>query len=168
VDREPSRWGASGAPAFVRLAYDDQCLYVAVNVVLFDIGKLSSGDVWGRDDGAEICIAGDKGTFVLRGFAGGAWASVADAGVPAEAAERLGKAARFAAKPYGKTKGDWKSGWRGEWAIPFAALGVRPTPGAKVAFNFGLYRAEDGVWRCLEGTLAENWRLEQAVQLQFK
>jgi hypothetical protein len=168
IDREPPRWGASGAPAFAKFAYDDQNLYVAVNAVLFDINKLSKGERWGKDDGAEICIAGGKGTFVIRGFAGGALASVTDAGVPTEDAAALAKAVRFAAKPYGKTKDDWKSGWRGEWAIPFAALGVTPEPGKKVAFNLGLYRAEDGVWRCLEGTNAENWRLDEAVQIQFK
>lgn len=168
IDREPSRWGASGAPAFAEFAYDDHCLYVAVNVVLFDIKKLRMGNVWGTDDGVEICIAGNKGTFVLRGFAGGTCASVADAGVAGDAAAALGKAVRFAAKPYGKTKGDWKSGWRCEWAVPFSSVGFQPEPGKKIAFNLGLYRAEDGVWRCLEGTLAENWRLEQAVQIQFK
>jgi len=168
VDREPSRWGASGAPAFARFAYDDTNLYVAVNTVLFDIGKLSKGGAWGKDDGMEIDIAGDKGTYVLHGFADGTCASVADAGAPADAVAALGSAVRFAAKPYGKTKGDWKSGWRCEWAIPFAALGIKPEPGKKVAFNLGLYRAEDGVWRCLEGTCAENWRLDQAATLQFK
>ena len=168
IDRAPSRWSASGAPVFAKLSYDDHCLYVAVNVVLFDIGKLSKGGAWGKDDGVEVCIAGDKGTYVVRGFADGSCVSVTDAGVSAEAAGKLGQAARFAAKPYGKTKGDWKSGWRCEWAIPFEALGVKPTPGMKVAFNLGLYRAEDGVWRCLEGTRAENWRLDQAATLQLK
>ena len=75
---------------------------------------------------------------------------------------------RFSAKPYGKTKNDWKSGWRAEWAIPFAALGIKPEAGKRLGFNLGLYRAEDGLWRCLEGTQAENWRLDQAAQLQFK
>jgi hypothetical protein len=168
IDREPSRWSASGAPAFAKFAYDDHCLYVALNVVLFDINKLNAGSAWGNDDGAEICIAGDKATFVLRGFASGSTLSVADAGAPAEAAERLAKGAHFAAKPYGKTKGDWKSGWRGEWAIPFEALGLKPVSGLKIAFNFGLYRAEDGVWRCLEGTQAENWRLDKAATIQLK
>jgi hypothetical protein len=168
VDRLPSRWGASGAPAFAKFAYDDQCLYVALNAVLFDIGKLRKGETWGQDDGAEVCIAGAAGTFVLRGFAGGASACVTDAGVSAEAAAALAKAVRFSAKPYGKTKNDWKSGWRAEWAIPFAALGVKPEAGKRLGFNLGLYRAEDGLWRCLEGTQAENWRLDQAAQLQLK
>jgi hypothetical protein len=168
ISREPSRWGVSGAPAFAKFAYDDQNLYVAVKVVLFDINKLSRGAQWGRDDGAEICIAGAKGTFVVRGLADGMLKSVTDAGVSSEAADALGKASRFTAKFYGRTKGDWKSGWCGEWSIPFSALGIKPVKDAKVAFNLGVYRAEDGVWRCLEGTLAENWKLDQAAVIQFK
>jgi hypothetical protein len=168
LDREPSRWSASGAPVFAKLAYDDQCLYVAVTVVLFDVNKLRKGAVWGQDDGAEVCIAGDKATFVVRGFADGTVRSVTDAGASAEAAERLGQAVRFAAQPYGKTKGDVEGGWRGEWAIPFDALGLKPAPGLKVPFNLGIFRAEDGVRRSLEGTLAENWRLDQAATLLLK
>ena len=168
IEREPSRWNASGAPAFAKFMYDDQGLYVAVNTVLFDIDRLGKGGTWGKDDGAEVSIAGDKATFVLRGFAGGTLQSVTDAGASADAAERLAKSVRFAAKPYGKSKGDWKSGWRCEWAIPFEALGLKPVPGLKIAFNLGIYRAEDGIWRCLEGTLAENWRLNQAATLQLK
>jgi hypothetical protein len=168
LDREPSRWSASGAPAFAEVCYDDACLYVAFNAVLFDITRLRRGAEWGACDGAEVCVAGPAGTFVLRGFSGGEHVSVAEAGVSAEAAQRLGAAARFCAKPYGKTTGDWKSGWRCEWAIPFGALGVKPEAGCKIPFNLGLYRAEDGVWRCLEGTLGENWRLGQAVVLQLK
>jgi len=168
LDREPSRWSASGAPVFAEIAYDERCLYVAVNVVLFDATKLRKGSSWGKDDGAEVCIAGEKATFVVRGFADGTIQSITDAGASEEAAERLGKAIRFAAKPYGKTRGDRKSGWCGEWAIPFDALGLKPAPGLKVAFNFGIFRAEDEVWRCLEGTLAESWRLDQAAILLFK
>ena len=165
IDREPSRWNGSGAPAFTTLSYDDECLYVAVNVALFDVAKIRKGSTWGQDDGAEICIAGTKGTFVIRGFADGTLQSVGDAGAPAEAAASLAKAVRFVAKPYGKNH---KSGWRGEWAIPFSALGLQPAPGRKIAFNLAIYRAEDGVQRCLEGTLAENWRLDQAATLQLK
>ena len=58
LDRTPTRWSASGAPVYARLAYDDEFLYVALNVVTFDASKLSSGAAWGRDDGAELAIAG--------------------------------------------------------------------------------------------------------------
>ena len=164
LDREPSRWSASGAPVFAKLAYDDQCLYVAVNVAVFDAGKVRVGAAWGRDDGAEVCIAGGNAAFVVRGFAGGAVQSATDGGASAEAAARVGGAVRFAAKPYGKTRG----GWRGEWAIPFEARGLKPAPGLKIAFNLGVYRAEDGVRRCLEGTLGEDWCLGEAATLELK
>ena len=78
-----------------------------------------------------------------------------------EATQRLGKGVRFAAKA-------WLAGWRGEWAIPFGALGLKPEPGLKVPFNLAVYRREDEVWRCWEGTLKETWRLDQAGTLQFK
>jgi len=169
LDREPSRWSASGAPVYAKLAYDDQCLYVAVNVAMFEADKLRTGTKWGRDDGAEVCIAGKTPdgksvTFVVHGFANGTFESVTLAGAPADAAERLGKAVRFAAKPYGKAMG----GWRSEWAIPWDALGLKPAPGQKIAFNLGVRRTEDGVWRSYEGTLTQNWRLDQAGTMQLK
>ncbi len=166
LDREPSRWPASGVPVAAKLCYDDQCLYVAVSAGLYQINKLRTGTAWDKDDGVEICIAGrttdgKPATFVIRGFAGGSLQSVTDAGPPADAADRLGKAVRF-------TVSKWRHGWRGEWAIPWNALGLRPEPGLKVAFNLGVFRAEDEVRRCWEGTLAENWRLDQAGVLLFK
>ena len=59
-------------------------------------------------------------------------------------------------------------GWRGEWAIPCAALGLKPAPGVKMAFNMAAFCSEFGEWHCWEGTLAETWRLDQAGTLQFK
>ena len=169
LDREPSRWSAAGAPVFAELCRDDRCLYVAVNVVMFDVAKLRRGTAWGKDDGAEIALAGTApdgkpAVFVLRGFAGGALQSVTEAGAPAEAAARLHQAVLFAAKPYGKGRG----GWRGEWAIPLESLGLKPSPGQIVPFNLAVFRAEDEVWRCWEGTLGETWRLDQAGMLQFR
>ncbi|MFA6543519.1 MAG: right-handed parallel beta-helix repeat-containing protein [Limisphaerales bacterium] len=166
LDREPSRWPASGVPVGAELCYDDQCLYVAISAGLYQINMLRTGTAWGKDDGAEICIAGQTAdgkpaTFIIHGFAGGALQSVTDAGAPAAAADRLGKAVRFAVSK-------WRHGWRGEWAIPWDALGLKPAPGLKVAFNIGVFRSEDGVWRCWEGTLAENWRLDQAGVLLFR
>lgn len=171
LNREPSRWNAAGAPAFARLAYDDQFLYVGVQVAMFNRAELREGAAWRQDDGAELSLAGTlpdgKPTvFVLRGYANGTSESVIVAGAPAEAAEQLGKAARFAAKPFGETRG----GWHGEWAIPFDALGLKPEPGLKVPFNLAVYRAEDDVLRCWEGTLAETetWRLDEAGTLELK
>lgn len=170
LDREPSRWSASGAPVYAKLAYDDRCLYVGVNVTMFEPDNVRTGAAWGQDDGAEVCIAGTGSdgkpvTFVVHGFAGGTFESVTLAGASPADAARLGQALRFAAKPYGKVR---NGGWRGEWAIPWDALGLKPAAKLKVAFNLGSYRAEDGVWRSYEGTLAENWRLDQAGFFQLK
>ncbi len=169
LDRGVTRDPAAGAPVFFRMCYDDRCLYVMVTMVMFDTKRMRSGTQWGHDDGAEVCIAGRTAvgrpaTFVLHGFACGKVESVTLAGAPAADAERLGRAVRFATKNWKK----WGGGWYGEWAIPFDALGLKPAPGLKVAFNLGAFRGEDEVWTCWEGTLAENWRLDQAGMLQLK
>jgi hypothetical protein len=164
LDREKSRWGASGAPAFAKMGYDDRYLYVAVTVVTFEVGKLRKGTVWGEDDGIEISIAGAGATYVMRGFADGMARSVTDAGATSEAAARAGAAVKFAARQFGTAMG----GWRGEWAIPLEAIGVKADPGAKVAFNVAVFRTEDQVLRVLEGTLGESWKVEQAATLRFQ
>ena len=171
LDREPSRRSVGGAPALAKFAYDDQCLYVAANMTMFGLAKVSTNSVWGKDDGVEICLAGKTpdgkpATFVIRGFAGGALQSVADAGAPAAAAARLGKETRFAVQPAKGPGGAlFGRGWHAEWAIPFAALGLTPAPDLKVAFNMGAFYSEFGEWHCWEGAQAENWRLDQAGTL---
>jgi hypothetical protein len=173
LDRDTARYSVGGAPTLAKFAYDDQCLYVAANVTMFGPAKVSTNAVWGKDDGVEICLAGKMpdgrpATFVVRGFAGGALQSATDAGAPPEAAARLGRETRFAVQ---SAKGPGGSlfgrGWRGEWAIPFAALGIVPAPDLKVAFNMAAFYSEFGEWRCWEGTQAENWRLEQAGTLSL-
>lgn len=171
LDREPTRHSVGGAPVLAKFAMDDQCLYVAANVTMFAPAKLSTGSTWGKDDGVEICLAGRtpygaSATFVLRGYAGGASQSVTDAGAPEQAAARLGNDVRFAAK-LAKGPGDTLRGWRGEWAIPWASLGLKPEPGQTIAFNMGAFCSEFDQWHCWEGTLAENWRLEQAGTMQL-
>lgn len=166
LDREPSRWPASGVPVGAELCYDDRCLYLAVIAGFYQIAKLRQGPAWGQDDGMEISLAGRTSdgkavTFVVRGFADGKLQSVTDAGAPVDAAQRLGQSLRFAT-------GRWVHGWRGEFAIPWDALGLKPTPGLRMAFNLAVYRSEDQVWRCREGTLAETWRLDQAAAMQLR
>jgi len=174
LDREPARYSVGGSPTLVKFAYDDQHLYVSANVTLFGPAKVTTNSVWGTDDGVEICIAGrtpegQPATYVVRGFAGGALRSATDAGAPAAAAERLAKETRFTVKSVGGPGGAlFGKGWRGEWAIPLAALGIKPEPGLKIGFNMAAYYSEFGEWHCWEGTGAENWRLDQAGTLQFK
>ena len=146
------------------MANDERNLYVAVEVAMFDVGKLRKGSVWGTDDGVEIAIEGAGTTYVIRGFANGDMRSVTDAGASAGSASRLESAVKFAAKTFGTRKG----GWRAEWTIPLEAIGVKASPGVKVAFNLAIFRAEDQELRMLEGTLAESWRVSHAATLRFK
>ena len=172
LDREPSRFSVGGSPTMVKFAYDDKCLYVGATVTMFAPAQIKTGSVWGKDDGVEICIAGKTSdgkpaNFVIRGYAGGVLQSVADAGAPQDAAERLGKEVRFVAKLTSASK-DTLRGWKGEWAVPFAALGLKPEANMKITFNMGAFYSEFGEWHCWEGTLAENWKLEEAGSLLLK
>lgn len=171
LDRAPSRWPAAGAPVFAKLAFDDTCLYAAVNVPCFDATTIGTGTEWGRDDGVELAIEGTvpgKGpvTFVLRGFTGGAMRCDNPTDAPADAVARLQEAARFGAKPW-KQKWGVRGGWRAEWEVPFEALGITPKTGLTVPFNLTIYRAEDEVWRCWEGTLGDSWNLAEAGKLSL-
>jgi hypothetical protein len=171
LDRDPSRQAACGAPVFMKLSYDDRFLYVAAIAAMFEPAKISQGATWGKDDGAEICIEGKTpdgkpAIFVVRGYANGTAQSVADAGAPADAVQRLGKAVRYAAKIVRGPSGSAK-GWRGEWAIPLETIGLKPSPGLKIPFNMGALCGEYGEWHCWDGTLAENWRLDQAGTLRL-
>ena len=174
LDREPRRYSVGGSPTLAKFAYDDQYLYVSANVTMFGPAHVTTNSAWGKDDGVEISVAGrtpdgHPATFVIRGFAGGALQSATDAGAPAEAAARLAKETRFVAKSVGGPGGAlFGKGWRGEWAIPLAALGLKPASGLKVGFNMAAFYSEFGEWHCWEGTQAESWRLDQAGTLQFK
>ena len=170
LDRAPSRWSASGAPVYARLGYDDQCLYVSLNFVTFDVSKtprrnrLGQGRRCRNRPGRKGEPTANRSHSSFAAIPVGQLQSVTDAGASAADAERLGKAVRFAAKPYGKTRG----GWRGEWSIPWQALGLKPKAGLKIPFNMTVYRSADNVWRCWEGTLGESWQLDQAGTLQLK
>lgn len=172
LDRVPSRDVAGGSPTFVKFSYDDRFLYVAMTVTMFEPAKLSKGTTWAKDDGVEICVAGKTAdgktaNFLLRGYVDGSVQSITEAGAPAADAERLGKSVRLVTKVMKGHSGREK-GWRGEWAIPFDALGLKPAAGLKVPFNMGAFYSEYGDWHCWEGTLAENWRLDQAGTLVLK
>ena len=168
IDRDSTCWGASGAPAFSKYAWDDTNLYVAINTVLFDIGKLDKTPQWGKGDGSEIVLATQNGVCILRGFADGSFTcEIEKAASPADA-EKIRSVVKFCAKPYGKKKGDWKSGIRYEWQIPFAALGIEAKAKVKVPFNLGVYRAEDSVFRYFEGTQGRDADLSESGGLRLK
>ena len=163
LSRDPSGWEGAGAPAFVSLAYDERCLYVALRISLFDVSRLRRGSDWAHDDAVELSINRGKGGVILHGFANGEFRSV-----PEPVTNGLQKEILYSARVFGKTKGDFKSGWRCEWAIPFAVLGIKPTPGLKIDFNAGVRRTEDGIQRYLEISKEKGRELEGTVQVLLK
>lgn len=160
LSQSPNREALETAPCSMKACHDGQNLYIAVTVPVKDASKLKLGGKWTEHDGAEVCLAADKGdrlgpVFILHGFANGKCESSTEAGAPQPLAKALGEAVRYVA-----SVGDKQ--WTGEWAIPFAAIGAGPTPGMRIAFNAGVRRTETDEWVIWIGALGETWRLENA------
>jgi len=158
--QQPGRTRIKGAPCTARLCQRDGVLHVAVTIPVRKADALKRGSSWGKDDGIEVCFVDAKGaspaySFALHGFCGGATESVTDGGAPADAAARLGQAARFAATISGDS-------WTGEWAIPLAAAEIAALPGMPLAFNLCIHRSESNEWILWAGTLGPAWQLANA------
>ncbi|MBR1588200.1 MAG: right-handed parallel beta-helix repeat-containing protein [Kiritimatiellae bacterium] len=130
LDRDGQRRLIGGPTSFVRAAWDGTNLYVGVLVTNFRLANFTEGTEWGADDGVEVMVAGK--TF--RAYACGKFDATAfPGGVSAHAGRRKGW------KPW-----DWSKPLIYEVAIPFAALGVKPAPGAKLPFNAHVHNGEFG------------------------
>ena len=168
LDREPSRMPYSGGLVAAKFLWDKKYLYIGAIVAMFDTNNISKGNTWGKDDGIEISLAGfEKGkpvTYVIRGFANGSLQSITVGGATGAAAKHLGKRIRYVSVIHEAPKKDWK----GEWAIPFDAVGLKPETNMKITFNMCAYVNEYDHWHCWEGTLGENWQVDQAGTLLFK
>ncbi|MCK5805763.1 MAG: right-handed parallel beta-helix repeat-containing protein, partial [Lentisphaeria bacterium] len=155
--------GHGKLPAELRVGYDAGHLYVAVASTVSNAAKLTrSGGVWGRDDGAEICLQleGKKQpVFVIQGFPSGTFESVGDAGVSASQANALEKATRYAARIQGNK-------WCGEWAIPWRELGVASGVPSQIRFNVGLLKGAEKQWVAWVSTGAAPWKLDRAGTLR--
>ena len=156
--------GQGKLPAQLRVAYDAKCLYVGLVSTVSNAPKLSrKGGTWGRDDGAEVCVQlmGDyRPVFVIQGFPSGAFASVPDAGAPADKVSELGKAVRYAARIQGEQ-------WSGEWAIPWYKINSDGPP-KQLRFNVGLLKGAEKQWVAWTSTGAAPWNLDRAGILKLK
>ena len=156
--------GQGKLPAQLRVAYDAKCLYVGLVSTVSNAPKLSrKGGTWGRDDGAEVCVQlmGDyRPVFVIQGFPSGAFASVPDAGAPADKVSELGKAVRYAARIQG-------SRWSGEWSIPWYKINSDGPP-KQLRFNVGLLKGAEKQWVAWTSTGAAPWNLDRAGILKLK
>ncbi|MBN2451674.1 MAG: right-handed parallel beta-helix repeat-containing protein, partial [Lentisphaeria bacterium] len=77
----------SGEPCRARVLRCGDDLYVRVSVPVKAAAAITRGNAWRTDDGAEVCVRGKApdgtpATWVVHGFAGGAWELSDEAGVP--------------------------------------------------------------------------------------
>ncbi len=109
LDRTPTRWSGN-APSLCRLAYDDEFLHVALNVLAGSLRRLEieqqprQAAAAGRSWPSPASRPAAGVIYVVRGYPGGSLESIGEAGAPAADAERLAAGLKFAAKPYGKAR----------------------------------------------------------------
>lgn len=164
LQEDTSRNKISGKPATAYLAHDGKSLYVAVVIPIADRNKIKLGSQWGSNDGAEICFRPadlNVPAYVVRGFAGGECRSESEAGVSSEAANKLGRSVKFAARVDDNR-------WIGEWSIPLKEAKISYKPGFKLAFNIGIMRTQSGEWITWAGALGQNWKVENAGVIVIK
>jgi len=124
--------------------------------------SIKKGSGWGKDDGAEVCIRGKSSgkpvTWVIHGFAGGAFELSDEAGAPSAACKAMRAKIGFAASVSA-------GNWCGEWRLPLEAMGVDPK--APVPFNIGVFRTEDRQWINWVGTNGPSWELDRSGCLKL-
>ncbi|MFC2090606.1 right-handed parallel beta-helix repeat-containing protein [Bacteroidota bacterium] len=170
LNREPSRLPASGAPVQVKLAYDNEFLYIGTIATMFDAENIRKGNVWEQDDGLELVIAGktkkgEPADFVIRLFAGEDLQCSASNDLSSKLAE-LEKEIRY--KSFIRTNVRRGGGWYSEMAIPLDQLGIKAESGLVVPFNLSAWCNEYGNWHCWEGNMGMGHDLEYAGMLMFK
>ena len=159
--------GKGKQPSRGMVALDAEALYIALVNRVSNAAKLpKQGGIWGRDDGAEICIQVVSGKtpgpiLVVQGYPSGRCGSVDHAGAPLPAVRKLGQSVEYAA-----AIGDGQ--WSGEWRIPFAALGIDPSKQPTLRFNIGVLKAAEEQWIAWVSTGAAPWRMELAGELVLK
>jgi hypothetical protein len=159
LDRDEQSYVPGGPPSRAQVGFDAANLYVNLQVNRFRGTSISEGDVWEKDDGAEIIIqgktpAGRDALLRIRGFAGGTVSCIAGEGASPAMAEALQRGVVFSGK-VSRTKWGAVMGWKGEWAIPFAALGISPEIGHDMPFNIRLFISETGEWRGWEAQMGK-------------
>ena len=157
LDRDDTSYVPGGPPSRAQVGYDGTNLYVSLQVNRFRGTTISEGEAWEKDDGAEIVIQGltpdgRDALLCIRGFAGGAVSCVAGTGATAGMADGLQRGVIFSGKV---SRSSWGAtmGWKGEWSIPFAALGISPDIGRELPFNIRLFISETGEWRGWEAQM---------------
>ena len=153
------------SPSRAWVGWDSEALYVAFRNPVNGASPIDSGAKWGKSDAVEIALrrGGDAKApiLVLRGFAGGAFASSDEAKAPAEAVRQAAQGVQYAAKAVGPAL------WTCEWRVPFASLGIDPRKDRTLEFNLTVRKVADNLWIMWAGTGAYSWQVEQAGRLEL-
>jgi len=162
LNERPNQRSVRGAPTSIKIHADTENLYIAANVVTMFPEQRRLGTEWGKDEGIELAIETRQGATrtlqVLRGFPEGTLRGMDLGGTSPEQAATFAKQVRYGASVD-------KQIWRSEWAVPLAAVGLKPGERAEVPFNLTVYRSEDDVYAQFAGTLGETWDLKLGGRL---
>jgi len=146
------------------VSYDNDYLYVFLEVPC-DVNLLRAKDgIWARNDGAEIClqnVSGKKrgGVMIIRGYASGDKEGVSLSG-EIRKLRLIAEETEFASHI-------GKSSWSGEWKIPLAKCGIDPKKDKKIWFNAGVRNAFAHKWIIWAGTGGSTHELYNAGDLVF-
>lgn len=159
LDRDSKSFVPGGPPSRAQVGYDAENLYVSLQVNRFHGTSVTDGDVWEKDDGAEIRIQGHSPDgkevmFTIHGFAGGGLYCSADKEIDPAIPAALQENILFTGK-ISKTNWGSATGWKGEWQIPLAALGITPKPDLTIPFNLRIYITETGEYRGWEAEMGK-------------
>ena len=130
IDRDGKGFQTGFSSALVRFAWDDENLYATFLAANFGNGKMSFGEVWGRDDGVELDLG--KGRKI-RAF---------HTGKTSVLPESLAKDVKIAALGKGKNKHPNPNLIRVELSVSWKALGIDPKCELSIPFNARAYQSE--------------------------
>jgi len=142
-------------------AYDDQALYLALDI------QLPKGEPLNVENAVEwsLCSADLKQPtpiYVLSCKAGGAFDSLTAMGADASQAERLRAGTKYAA-------GKSNNGWCCEWRVPWATLGVSAGERPQVwLMNLGVRSAVSDTWLAWVPTGGRICDVENAGELRLQ
>ncbi len=146
LDRTPDRHLSGFSTANVRFSWDDDCLYASMMTANFKHSSMRFGDRWGVDDGVELSFVNG---LRLRAFFGGGTEVL-----PASAAEK-GVRIWAGRDPGINLRHTWFNPNIGhyEFAIPWAALGIKPKAKDDIRFVAVAFVSEFGQFKYWEGAL---------------
>ncbi|MGC9316896.1 MAG: hypothetical protein ACP5KN_02525, partial [Armatimonadota bacterium] len=149
-------------PSFAWLCHDGESLRVAIDNRVDASKPLRPGNDWGSDDAVEIALRHPAGhIIVLRGYPSGHFESSDEAGAPQDAVAGAEQGVQYAASVVSDGR------WTCEWEIPFASLGIEPSPELRLDFNISVRKSAQPLWQMWRGTGAHTWDVDTGGIVRF-